>query len=218
MLSPLQLRVARIVAGLAEADGFALAGGGALIVRGDTDRRTRDLDFFGPSPDAVDQLLPAVERALVRDGLGVDRVRVAPGFARLAITRDGERTELDLGADARLFPPDPGEPAPTLTSLELAVDKVLAIFGRAEARDFADLMVLSLRYPLERLFVLAREKDRGFEIKYFVEMLARFHRLRREEFDLDDKSYEVLRQTVDVWHVTATELERQGAGEGTDRD
>ncbi len=213
MLSLLQLRVARIVAGLAEADGFALAGGGALIVRGVTDRRTRDLDFFGPSPDAVDQLVPAVERALADDGLFAERLRVAPGFARLAIFFDGERTELDLGADARLFPPEPGEPAPTLTRLELAVDKVLAIFGRAEARDFSDLMALCESYPLERVFVLAREKDRGFEVKYFVEMLNRFQRLRREEFDLDDDGYERLRQTVAGWRVIAAELDSQSDGD-----
>lgn len=35
MLSPLQERVAEIIAGLKEAEGFALAGGAALIVRGD---------------------------------------------------------------------------------------------------------------------------------------------------------------------------------------
>ena len=64
MLSPLQERVAEIVAGLDEAEGFALAGGAALIARGDVQRQTRDLDFFGLSGDAVDRLAPAVRRAL----------------------------------------------------------------------------------------------------------------------------------------------------------
>ena len=63
MLTPLQRRVT-IIGGLPEADGFALAGGAALIARGDVDRGTRDLDFFGLSRLAVDQLVPAVERAL----------------------------------------------------------------------------------------------------------------------------------------------------------
>ena len=35
MLTPLQEQVAEIIAGLEEAEGFALAGGAALIVRGD---------------------------------------------------------------------------------------------------------------------------------------------------------------------------------------
>lgn len=45
MLSPLQEQVAAIIAGLEEAEDFALAGGAALIVRGDVQRQTRDLDF-----------------------------------------------------------------------------------------------------------------------------------------------------------------------------
>lgn len=133
-------------------------------------------------------------------------MRVSPGFARLAVVELAERTELDLAADARLFPAEPGEPAPTLTSLELAVDKVLAIFGRAEARDFADLMALTPRYPLAQLFALARDKDRGFEVKYFVEMLGRFERLRREEFDLDDVAFERLRVAVAGWRDTSMEI------------
>jgi len=47
VLSDIQLEVARLVAGRPEAADFALAGGAALIVRGDVDRGTRDLGFFG---------------------------------------------------------------------------------------------------------------------------------------------------------------------------
>lgn len=150
MLSRLQLQVAEIVAGLDEAADFALAGGGALIVRGDVHRQTRDLDFFGLTTAAVDRLLPAVERALASAGLGVQRIQVGVGFARLAIESEDDRTEIDLAADARLFPAEPGRPAPLLSREELAVDKVLAVFGRAEARGFADLMALEERFGLER--------------------------------------------------------------------
>ena len=55
MLSPLQEQVGRIVAALPEADGFALAGGAALVVTRVVDRTTRDLDFFGPSAEDVDR-------------------------------------------------------------------------------------------------------------------------------------------------------------------
>lgn len=216
MLSPLQLRVAEIVAGLAEADGFALAGGGALIVRGEVERQTRDLDFFGLSPESVDQLVPAVEAALTEAGLVVERVRVSPGFARLRVAENADRTELDLGADARLFAAEPGAPAPTLTSLELAVDKVLAVFGRAEARDFADLMALTRRYSLEHLFELALEKDRGFDVGVFVEMLGRFQRLRREEFDLDDDGYERLAITVATWRTSGLDGESRNVRDTVD--
>ena len=50
MLSPVQEDVARLLSTLTEADGFALAGGAALIARGIVDRQTGDLDFFGREP------------------------------------------------------------------------------------------------------------------------------------------------------------------------
>lgn len=92
MLSQLQIQVAEIVAGLDEATDFALAGGAALIVRGDVHRQTRDLDFFGLTTTAVDRLLPAVERALAGAGLGVRRIQVGAGFARLVVESTDDRT------------------------------------------------------------------------------------------------------------------------------
>lgn len=177
-----------------------------MIVRGDVERQTRDLDFFGLTAESVDLLLPAVDRALHAAGFTVRHIQESHGFARLIVESGQDRTEVDLGADARLFPAEPGTPAPLLSGEELAVDKVLAIFGRAEARDFVDLMAAEPRYGLDRLFDLASEKDRGFLPGVFAEMLKRFGRLRREEFELDDAGYERLRHTVERWHERASDL------------
>ncbi|MGH3004716.1 MAG: nucleotidyl transferase AbiEii/AbiGii toxin family protein [Gaiellaceae bacterium] len=215
MLSPLQERVAEIIASLEEAEGFALAGGAALILRGDVQRETRDLDFFGLTPEAVDRLLPAADRALKEAGLTVHHVQQNPGFARLVVESEGERTEVDLGADARLFPAEPGRPAPLLSGEELAVDKLLALFGRAEARDFIDLLAIESRYGLERLCQLAGEKDRGFTPAIFADMLGRFPRLARREFDLDDAGYQRLSREVERWRERALDLARH---QSRDRD
>jgi hypothetical protein len=102
VLSPLQEQVAEIIAGLAEAKGFALAGGAALIVRGDVRRQTRDLDFFGLTADAVDRLVPAVDRALQAAGFVVRHVHVNPGFARLIIERRMSGSSWNLGDGPRL--------------------------------------------------------------------------------------------------------------------
>ena len=206
MLSPLQEQVAAIIAGLEEAEDFVLAGGAALIVRGDVQRQTRDLDFFGLTADAVDQLLPAVDRALSEAGLTVHHVQEAPGFARLVVESADDRTELDLAADARLFPAEPGRLAPMLSGEELAVDKMLAVFGRAEARDFIDLMAIESRYGFDRLCRLAAEKDRGFTPAVLAEMLGQFRRLGREEFELDDARFEQLSRDVERWRGRAIEL------------
>jgi hypothetical protein len=199
VLTPLQEQVASIIAGLAEAEGFALAGGAALIARGDVQRETRDLDFFGLASEDVDRLVPSVDRALQEAGLVVRHVQVSPGFARLVVESNDDSTELDLGADARLFPAEPGKPAPTLSGEELAVDKVLAVFGRAEARDFIDLAAVEPRYGLGRLFELAAEKDHGFSPEIFAEMVGRFSRLRPDEFGVEQSEYERLERDVLEW-------------------
>jgi len=93
VLSPLQERIA----GLSEAEDFALAGGAALIVRGDIDRKTRDLDFFGLSAAAVDHLVPLAEQALREAGLQVKRVQEGPGFARFVIEDEDDRTVAGSG-------------------------------------------------------------------------------------------------------------------------
>jgi hypothetical protein len=87
---------------------------------------------------------------------------------------------------------------------------VLAVFGRAEARDFADLMALEPRYGLDRLCELAAEKDLGFEPAVFAEMLGRFDRLRRDEFELDDAEYGELLGAVRRWRERTLEHRHLG--------
>lgn len=190
MLTPLQEQVAQIIAGLEEAREFALAGGAALIARGDEQRETRDLDFFGLSADAVDRLVPAVDRALRDAGLTVRHVQVSPGFARLIVESADDRTELDLAADARLYPAEPGRPAPMLTGEELAVDKLLALFGRAEARDFVDLMEVEPRLGppgASDVFVTSADDIAGMSSAQIAKRLALYDdagRLRSGPFSV----------------------------------
>jgi hypothetical protein len=218
VLTPLQRRIATIVGKLPEAELFALAGGGALIARGDVDRQTRDLDFFGPDAAGVEKLVPAVERALHEAGLDVRRVREGRGFFRLEVREHEEVTEVDLGADARLLPVERGEFGPILAGEELAVDKVLAVFGRAEARDFVDLSAVADRYGLAYLCQRALDKDRGFDPQVFGEMLDRFDRLPRDEFELPDQAYERLVSNVDRWREVAIELTVEQLQIRRDRD
>ncbi|HVC70264.1 MAG TPA: nucleotidyl transferase AbiEii/AbiGii toxin family protein [Acidimicrobiales bacterium] len=220
MLTPLQRRIAAIIGGLPEAEQFALAGGGALIARGDVERQTRDLDFFGPAPQDVNRLMPAVEKALQDAGMNVSRIREAPGFVRLEVREHDEVTEVDLGADARILPVERGELGPILAGEELAVDKVLAVFGRAEARDFVDLSAVADRYGLEYLCERALDKDRGFDPQVFREMLDRFDRLPRDEFDVPNRGFERLVAIIEEWRGLVQDLtvERLERGEHRNRD
>lgn len=94
-LTALQRDAARLLFGLPESTGFALAGGSALVALGVIDRPTRDLDAFmaaqhGDPPGDVRPLVGAYEAALATHGWSVEVIRRHATFARLVATLDGE--------------------------------------------------------------------------------------------------------------------------------
>lgn len=210
MLSDLQWRIIRLVAQLPEAEGFALAGGAALIAREAVDRRTKDVDFFATREDQVRRLQGGLLDAATASGLVVDLLETYPGFSRLVVSDNQQRCEIDLAYDARIRVAEPTEYGAVLSLDELAADKVLALFGRAEARDFVDVAALLPRYGWVRLCDLAAEKDTGFHIRALKDAIRAFHRLSPSEFDLDDVTYERLQLDVREW---LRELDRVEAHE-----
>jgi hypothetical protein len=187
------------VASLDEAEGFALAGGAALVYTRVVDRVTRDLDFFGPSADDVDRLAPALEAALARAGLDVRRERQSHGFVRMTVSDGADLTEIDLAADARIRPAEVGQLGPMLALEELGADKLLALFDRAQARDFVDVAALVERFGLERLCQLAAEKDPGFSRTVLSEMLGSFGRFTSEDLGLRPATFSDLAQSIERW-------------------
>lgn len=192
MLSPLQKQVLRIMKDLPEARDFALAGGAALIVHGIIERSTHDLDFFSRQAEDVEGLVPVLQAALSEGGLKASIKQRHPGFARLVVADGSDVTLVDLGYDFRLDVPVRTAVGPVISQDELGADKTLALFGRAEARDFIDVYLLSDRIPFERLCELAAAKDPGFSIPGLAEALRRFYRYERAEFDVDDKALDAL--------------------------
>lgn len=134
-------------------------------------------------------------------GLDVTEQQVAHGFARLVVSDGTDQTGVDLASDARLFPPEPSDLGLILSAKELAVDKVLAVFGRAEARDFVDLAALEPRFGLAHLCELAERKDAGFQPSVLAEMVDRFGRLDRDEFDVDDARFASIVSSVRRWRT-----------------
>jgi hypothetical protein len=199
LLSPLQEDLLRLITALPEAQGFALAGGAALILRGTVDRLSEDLDLFGTDPNGVALLALAIEAALRDSGMESKRTRDNDGFVRLAVTRGDERCEVDLGYDARLWPLQNSRLGPVIADEELAADKTLALFGRAVARDFVDVHALAGIHGEDRLVELAVAKDAGFSTTHFAEALRAFGRLDRAQFDVDDATFDEIRVWAAEW-------------------
>lgn len=204
MLTELQERVARLILDAEIDPDLALAGGAALISLGLVPRSTVDLDLFTTEPRA-EELVTSITLVLEREGMTVVRETVTPTFARLIVEVGSERCRVDVAQDARLWEPQAGPLGSTMSLDELAADKTLALFTRAEPRDYVDVYYLAQRLSKERLLELAREKDRGFDIRVFADMLAAIARLDRDEFEVDDETVDAIKAFVDTWRH---ELER----------
>ena len=213
MLTPLQRRVAKAVRELPGSEGFALAGGAGLVVQGAISRVTNDLDYFAEQPGEVDRFIPVLRASLQDMGLTVDTVEAAPGFVRLIVGDGQDETLVDLAYDTRLFAPVETDFGRVLALDELAADKTLAVFGRAEPRDFVDLFALSQHFSLDRLIELASAKDPGFDIGVFHSALGSMSRHRRSIFQMSDDEYEALLGLVSRWRAELRRsLGRDGPG------
>lgn len=130
---------------------------------------------------AKDSFLRALERrdyevAVLQDSLT---------FCRLVVGRDGEEVLVDLAIDS---PPHDISTVtvlgPTLAPLELAGRKLLALFGRAEARDFADVYALAQRFGKEALLNQAQVLDPGFDQQVLAQMISTLERFADDEIPL----------------------------------
>lgn len=176
-MDPLHERLARLALSAAAPFGFALAGGYAVQEHGFLTRPSADVDIFTSSraecdfPSAVD----AVMAALRRDNLTVTADPRNSSFARITVsTPDGEATKLEMGVDWRAHEPQLLSIGPVLHPDDAVANKISALFGRAENRDYVDVgaILTSGRYTEEELLALAQEHDPGFDRIWFAEALA----------------------------------------------
>jgi hypothetical protein len=88
---------------------------------------------------------------------------------------------------------------PTFAPLELAARKLLALFGRAEARDFADVYVLQQRFGTRALLDLATQIDPGFDEHVLAEMLMTLGRFGDDELPVDHDDLPAMRAFFAAW-------------------
>ena len=172
-LTRIQRRVAKIVLSTAGRDGFRLAGGAALVASHLTQRPTRDIDAFTADDVDASSVGDEVVDALRGAGYDVTLTRRSPAFVSMTVTAGRARQsrfEVDLGRDHIAWPTTTTSLGPTLSPRELAANKVLALFGRVQTRDLADLRALAEQFDLESILADAAAKDEGFDRAALAEM------------------------------------------------
>ena len=170
-------RLATVGLAAAQRYGFALAGGYAVQAAGLLERPSEDVDLFTAwdRRGEFDAALDAVVAAYRAAGLIVEVERRYETFARLGVS-DGDRAStVELGVDWRANQPIQMSIGPVLHPDDAVANKMGALYGRAQARDFIDVdaAIRSGRYSRETLLWLVERADRGFDRRVFAAALGR---------------------------------------------
>lgn len=202
-LSTFQVRVAQIFFELKVSDGFVVAGGAALLASDLIVRATQDIDLFTSMPaTSVNEAKASFIRALERVQYDVEVIHDSSTFSRLTVRGSGEETMVDLAIDSPpSFPPTVTLLGPTLAPLELAGRKLLALFSRAEARDFADAYLLAERFGKEKLIEQAASMDAGFDLDVLAQMMRMILRFDDDEIPLEADLVPSAREFFESWSV-----------------
>lgn len=167
-----------------------VAGGIALNTQLIAPRRSRDIDLFHDTVEAVARTVEADSTLMKGHGLSLRFVRKAPTFAEAVVERGGQSTLIQWVFDSafRFFPlVTDDELGLALHPFDLATNKVLAMAGRLEVRDFIDLITCCEQIqPLGYLVWAACGKDPGFGPPALLQEIRRGGRYSQAEIDLLD--------------------------------
>jgi hypothetical protein len=190
-LTPLQRRICRLVADERKRSGESyVAGGGALNEFLAGTRKSRDVDLFHDTEAALVATWAKDRGTLTAAGLIVETIRELPAFVEAQVRDANETVLVQWAQDSayRFFPLVEHETLGlTLHPFDLATNKLLAVVGRREARDWIDVVHCHDRLqPLGYLAWAAAGKDLGFGPLDIVEEAARSTRYTQGEVDALD--------------------------------
>jgi hypothetical protein len=185
-LTEFQRTVCRLLAEQRVASGESyVAGASALNELIGASQISRDIDFFHDTDEALAVSWESDQRVLRSEGLEIRIVRERSSYVEAEISRDGETLLMEWARDSayRFFPllqhPDLGL---TLHPFDLSTNKVLALVGRLQVRDWVDVIHASERIqPLGYLAWAACGKDAAFSPSGIVEHAARSTHYGRAE-------------------------------------
>lgn len=185
-LTAFQRRICHLVAQnrVASAASY-VAGGAALNELLAGPRISRDIDLFHDTDAAVIASWDADRRLLEAHGLRVRLVRERPSYVEADVSASGESVLMEWTRDSafRFFPlVEHPEFGLVLHAFDLATNKVLALIGRLEVRDWIDVITCGEHLqPLGYLAWAASGKDPGFGPAAILEHAARSSHYSAEE-------------------------------------
>lgn len=147
---------------------------------------SNDLDYFHDSEGAVANSFAKDRELLERHGHRCEIELSQPGYIRCLISKDVNSTKVEWAYDTawRFLPTRKVKGlGHLLHPIDLAINKVLAVAGRDEARDFLDLLHAHRTIlPLGALCWAACGKDPGWTPHSLLDLLKRKGKYHPEDF------------------------------------
>jgi predicted nucleotidyltransferase component of viral defense system len=164
ILTPLQEKVLQVFFSVPELKKkFYLTGGTALAAFYLKHRLSEDLDLFTHSLP-IDSVERIIEDAWKKAKLKVKRERASATFRRYLIQNELQ-VDVVQDIDFRIGAPELRGTFMVDHTKNIAVNKVTAIYGRLEPKDYVDLYFLKKyqNFNILELLEWARQKDSGIE-------------------------------------------------------
>jgi len=185
-LTQFQAKLAKLLA-VNRSNESHLAGGAALHIQPNSIRYSNDLDYFNDSDERVADAYEQDSLLLKQNGYLLEIEIRQPGYIRAIVSKSQESTKVEWAHDSawRFMPAIKSDACGyQLHPIDLAVNKVLTLAGRNEARDFIDVIFIHENIlPLGALCWAASGKDPGFNPRSLLELLKRRGRFQQSDFD-----------------------------------
>lgn len=164
-----------------------LAGATVIHRSAESPRFSQDLDFFHDIADSVAQSAESDATVLRNAGLTLEWLLRTPTFFRAVVSGGKETLKLEWAQDTafRFFPVQ----ADTFCGYRLhdadaAINKVLALAGREEVRDFVDILHIQDAYlSIGALVWAACGKDPGYTPAFLLDHAGRHVCYAQEHLD-----------------------------------
>jgi hypothetical protein len=183
-LTTFQAAIAELLAINRSSDSY-LAGGAAMHIEPNSKRYSDDLDYFHDSEERVAAAFAADSELLRQADYGLEVVLQQPGYVRAVVAKSDESTKVEWAHDSawRFLPAiRTARSGFQLSPIDLAINKLLALVGRDEPRDYLDIHEAMGVLPLGALCWAAAGKDPGFTPMMLLDLLRRRGRYRPEDF------------------------------------
>jgi hypothetical protein len=187
-LTDIQRHVCRLLAGNRLASGESyVAGGTALNDALAAARLSRDIDLFHDTDAALDVSWTRDRETLVAAGYDLRVIRERPGLVEAQVSQGSQEVLIEWARDSafRFFPlVEHADFGLVLHPFDLATNKVLALAGRVEPRDWVDVILCSEQLqPLGYLAWAACGKDPGFSPPGLLNAASRASRYSYDELE-----------------------------------